>query len=174
MKLLRTKTVKRAHKAHECHFCECIIPAKAGYLVFSFASQSTSKAIITYKAHHECAELFERLTGQELCPGVEIDPDGPAKFYVLMWDSLTDHRRMINKMYNEPDLFFVGYREILEKPGRNGYTTKISEAGRYTLEEAKSMTAHGCAHGKARWFIACEALETFNSVMGTFSPSSAY
>ncbi len=58
--------------------------------------------------------------------------------------------------------FFVGYREIFEKPKRNGYTINIGEAGVFTLDEAKAMTKFTCADGYGRWFIACEALMSFD------------
>ena len=63
---------------------------------------------------------------------------------------------------NGDDRFYVGYRELFEKPDRKGYTTVKTKAGVFTLEEAKSMTKFACSEGKARWYIACSALDSFD------------
>lgn len=68
--------------------------------------------------------------------------------------------------------FYVGYRELLEKPGRKGYTKDKSKAGKFTLQEARVMTEYTCADGWARWYIPCSALDNFDGKL--FNPPSIY
>lgn len=83
-----------------------------------------------------------------------------------------------NKMTKEPkplrasELFYVGYREIFEKPGRKGYTKIKEEAGKFTLESAKSMTEFNCSDGVGRWYIACSALDSFDGTK--LNPTELY
>lgn len=70
------------------------------------------------------------------------------------------------------ELFYVGYREVLEKPHRKGYTKLISEAGLFTFAEARSMTEHECADGFVRWYIPASALHSFDGKQ--FHPDEIY
>lgn len=74
----------------------------------------------------------------------------------------------------EPDneLYYVGYRELFEKTGRAGYTDDIQKAGKFNIDDARSMTRHTCADGWPRWFIPCSALDGFKE--GKLKPTSTY
>lgn len=70
------------------------------------------------------------------------------------------------------ELFYVGYRELFEKPHRLGYTKDITEAGKFDFFEARSMTVNPCSDGYARWYIACSALNSFKE--GRLCPKDIY
>jgi len=72
----------------------------------------------------------------------------------------------------EDEKFYVGYRELFEKPNRKGYTKIKSEAGKWSLEDARSMTKCPCAHGFGRWYISCSALDSYEN--NQLNPSSIY
>jgi len=59
-------------------------------------------------------------------------------------------------------LFYVGYRELFERPGRDGYTRLLSEAGKFTEDAARNMTKYPCADGYVRWMIPCDTLDNFD------------
>ena len=60
------------------------------------------------------------------------------------------------------ELFYVGYRELFEKPERKGYTTLKENAGKFSYDDARNMTEFTCAHGYQRWYISCKALDSFD------------
>lgn len=62
----------------------------------------------------------------------------------------------------QDELFYVGYRELFEKPDRKGYTKNKAEAGKWPLWAARKMTSNRCAHGFGRWYISCSALDSFD------------
>ncbi len=68
--------------------------------------------------------------------------------------------------------FYIGYRELFEKPDHEGYTKNIMKAGKFTYNEAKAQTKYTCANGWARWYIACSALDSFDN--GRLKPTSMY
>lgn len=68
--------------------------------------------------------------------------------------------------------YYVGYRELFEKPERKGYTTNIKEAGKFELSYAQSIIKHSCADGYPRWLIPCSALDGFKD--GKLKPLNTY
>lgn len=78
-------------------------------------------------------------------------------------------------MANAPEpeqYFYVGYRELFERPDRKGYTRLKEDAGKFPLWEARKMTQHTCSDGYGRWYIACEAIDGYDGEK--FNPTSIY
>lgn len=155
------KTVT-ARKEHKCDQCYQEIPKGFEYVSTSGIFEGD---FYSGKYHEECYSLWCRL-----------NEDGDDYYYhdimeILDTQEWTEFKAQVKKRYT-PEMFYVGYREVFERPNRNGYTTNKDEAGKFTLKEARSMTEYTCAHGKARWFIACSALDGF--VNNKLHPSEIY
>jgi|VirMetMinimDraft_7_1064189.scaffolds.fasta_scaffold122252_2 hypothetical protein len=58
-------------------------------------------------------------------------------------------------------MFYVGYREIFEKPERDGYTSCLSKAGKFTDEESEAMIKYN-SDGYPRWRMPVETLDSFD------------
>ena len=75
-------------------------------------------------------------------------------------------------MEPKDELFYVGYRELFEKPKRHGYTKYKNEVGKFSLESAKAMTKYTCGDGFGRWYISCDALDGYDGEQ--FHPKELY
>lgn len=163
MSFNETKDIQNARKDHICEQCQCTIPKGFAYKYHYWVMDGSMNDA---RYHNECYEAWCR-ENEDAC----YDEDWWPLF--TDWDSsrISEWKKMISKLYT-PELFYVGYREIFEKPGRNGYTTDMEEAGRFTFDEAKRMTRYKSAHGKGRWYIAVSALESFAN--GKMHPTEMY
>lgn len=148
-----TKDIKKSRKDHQCCQCHQTIPKGSSYTIFKGVFDGD---FFENKYHAECWELWNRLNRGD---------DGYDDDYWLDINEFYSNKEMeklrenINKQYNT--LYYVGYREIFERPGRDGYTSDIKKAGKFTIHEAKSMTKYDSCGGKPRWFIPCSALDSF-------------